>query len=802
MPWRLCWGLSLTALLLVLLLVLTPLLFATAARADGPWQGTWRIHWRDTSGEVVLRQDGDKVIGDYPLYDGRLEGTVKGRNLEAIWHEGDLTGTLSAVIARDGQSFVGKHEDREWFSASRVPPGSEVLLDYSTPQAALRAFASQGARGRSGDPEAWGRAARAVDFGAATHRLARRAKIAMVRNLYALVDLTTFQVATLAFDMGDGTASVVLPQPRSDARLPLTLVRDATGAWRIRMPSEAELATARKALLADRNGQMPSTDAFQKLQSPRDAMRALIEGTARWSHPEGQQLALSSLNLNQMPTYLREPEGKLTALMLRHVLSVIGFDNLQAVPDDGRDRAAWDLFVHPEGKISIAPTGHTADAPWRFTSDTVRDIDQIYRALDDVPHPGADALGHIPTAPYFMLRDLVEEYAPILLMDVGHSEYWQLIGAVVFGTLGALAAVVVSRLLLRLLIAMAGESAPPLETSTFGVSLTLLLALLVGMPLPVAFGIPETIRQYTMPLVGVSATVALAVVIWHLLEVLALSVTRWTNRTTAMTDDILVTLLLAAARLVVVGGATLMSADFLSIPASSIVAGLGIGGLALAFASRETLSNVFGAGILVADRPFRRGDWIHAGEVQGAVEHVGIRSTRVRTSDGSVMVVPNGTLADSVIDNRGTRPQDIADLKPVVTAGGTPERLAAFMDAVRAHIAADPRFGPSPQVGLGGITESGIMINVTASLAPAEAAVRRLARQELLLDLVRIAVRCGVVLGGGMGEAADSKPGQADAHAPHDPLHNDPRNPVPHSHRREDLRGRHAIGGGSHEIGL
>jgi hypothetical protein len=99
------------------------------------------------------------------------------------------------------------------------------------------------------------------------------------------------------------------------------------------------------------------------------------------------------------------------------------------------------------------------------------------------------------------------------------------------------------------------------------------------------------------------------------------------------------------------------------------------------------------------------------------------------------------------------------------------------------------------------------MVNITASLAPADAPTRRLARQELLLDLVRIAVRCGVVLGGGMGDAAEAKTDQpAPAHAPHhgpdrhglDPHGLDPH--APRSHRRDDLRGRHAIGTGSREL--
>jgi len=135
-------------------------------------------------------------------------------------------------------------------------------------------------------------------------------------------------------------------------------------------------------------------------------------------------------------------------------------------------------------------------------------------------------------------------------------------------------------------------------------------------------------------------------------------------------DEIVVSLVLGACKLMLLAGGLLFIADALSIPYEGVLAGLGIGGLAVAFASKETLSNVFGAGILVADRPFRRGDWIEAGEARGTVEHVGIRSTRIRTADDSLMFVPNGKLADATVNNLGTRRHRVARAK-LLAAHGT-----------------------------------------------------------------------------------------------------------------------------------
>ena len=217
---------------------------------------------------------------------------------------------------------------------------------------------------------------------------------------------------------------------------------------------------------------------------------------------------------------------------------------------------------------------------------------------------------------------------------------------------------------------LAGKDVGKSRLLTWALAVTVML--LVIARFPADLGAPEEMRRYTYPVMGTVLTVAGCVAIWHLLGVAGVALQRLSDRTAIATDDILFTLLLAGARLGVIVAAFLGIAYFLSIPTSGILAGLGIGGLAFAFASRETLSNVFGAGILVADRPFKRGDWISSGDIDGSVEHVGIRSTRVRTAQDSVMVVPNGKLANSTINNLGTRRHRLLKTQFIVTAGGTP----------------------------------------------------------------------------------------------------------------------------------
>lgn len=91
-------------------------------------------------------------------------------------------------------------------------------------------------------------------------------------------------------------------------------------------------------------------------------------------------------------------------------------------------------------------------------------------------------------------------------------------------------------------------------------------------------------------------------------------------------------------------------------PITSILAGLGVGGLAVALAAQDTIKNFFGSLVIFGDHPFQLGDQISVDETSGAVEEVGMRSTRIRTFDGHLVTFPNGELANKTIRNISRRP--------------------------------------------------------------------------------------------------------------------------------------------------
>lgn len=112
---------------------------------------------------------------------------------------------------------------------------------------------------------------------------------------------------------------------------------------------------------------------------------------------------------------------------------------------------------------------------------------------------------------------------------------------------------------------------------------------------------------------------------------------------------------------------------------TALAAGLGIGGIALAMASKESLENLLGSFTIFFDQPFTVGDTVTVGTVTGTVEKVGFRSTRIRTFDKSLVTVPNKKMIDAELDNLGMRPVRRVKFNVGLTYETTPEQIKAIV---------------------------------------------------------------------------------------------------------------------------
>jgi MscS family membrane protein len=128
----------------------------------------------------------------------------------------------------------------------------------------------------------------------------------------------------------------------------------------------------------------------------------------------------------------------------------------------------------------------------------------------------------------------------------------------------------------------------------------------------------------------------------------------------------------------------------MNVDLTAVLAGLSIGGAALALASQDTIKNVFGAITIMTDRPFSVGDWIITSNGEGVVEDIGLRSTRLRSFADSVITIPNGRLADMAIDNMGMRVYRRYRTMLGIQYNTPPASVMAFVDGVREIISTHP----------------------------------------------------------------------------------------------------------------
>ena len=137
--------------------------------------------------------------------------------------------------------------------------------------------------------------------------------------------------------------------------------------------------------------------------------------------------------------------------------------------------------------------------------------------------------------------------------------------------------------------------------------------------------------------------------------------------------------------------AALVTTQNLGMNVTGLLASLSIGGLAVGLAAQDTLSNLFGAVALFADKPFRVGDRIQLDAIDGTVEAIGLRSTRIRNLDGHLVAVPNRTMANASITNISKRP----NIKTVMNVGVTYNTPADRVE--RAMAILEEIFKPHPK---------------------------------------------------------------------------------------------------------
>jgi MscS family membrane protein len=175
-----------------------------------------------------------------------------------------------------------------------------------------------------------------------------------------------------------------------------------------------------------------------------------------------------------------------------------------------------------------------------------------------------------------------------------------------------------------------------------------------------------------------------------------------------------------------------------------VLAGLGIGGIALALGAQKTLENVFGAFALAVDQPIREGDFVRIDDLLGTVETIGLRSTRIRTLDRTLVAIPNGKLADLRLETFAARDRVRLQTTIGINYGATADQMKKVMEGFREALRAQPQLWPdSVSVHFVKLGDAGQEIEVSAWFVTADYEEFKRIREDVLLRFLAVVEKEG-----------------------------------------------------------
>jgi len=418
---------------------------------------------------------------------------------------------------------------------------------------------------------------------------------------------------------------------------------------------------------------LPASADANPCRTPRSAMTSWIDNLQpEIDRPEA---AIECFDWSDGPLGLAP-----RASIARKLLSVLDGQGRYVVygqvPDDPEFLTAGEpLFVPFQSLPELVL--ERIDSRWVVSAGTIDATPRLLRQTYRVPlERFARDLG--PWASTSVLGLAAWKWAGLLLLFV------------LALTVGKLTGLVLVRVVKRLLSRYVGNWDAQLERRVLRRAGWLLAAGIVALGLP-NLGLGVRLNQILLLVTEGIASVLAVLIGTGVVDLLFDSWMRRAQETETRMDDQLIPLLQRAANILVwlLGG--LFVLQNLNVDVGSLIAGLGLGGLAVALAAQNTLSHFFGSLTIFADRPFQIGDWVVIGGVEGTVEEVGFRSTRVRTFYDSLVSVPNGEIASAVVDNLGKRRRRRFKTTLSLTYDTTPEQMSAFVEGVRATLAASTR---------------------------------------------------------------------------------------------------------------
>jgi MscS family membrane protein len=213
----------------------------------------------------------------------------------------------------------------------------------------------------------------------------------------------------------------------------------------------------------------------------------------------------------------------------------------------------------------------------------------------------------------------------------------------------------------------------------------------------IALQLPETIGLFEVTSILhaiyiLSVSLIMLYFTFRIIDIIAYYLYIQAKKSESTLDDQLVPLIVKSLRIVVATVGILFILQNFGYNVTSFLAGLGIGGLAFALAAQNTISNLFGSITIFSDKPFQLGDWIQVGDIEGTVEDVGFRTTRVRRFDQALVTVPNSQFINTGVVNYSAMKKRRITFNLGLTYGTSASKMNEVVAGIKKIIEEDEEF--------------------------------------------------------------------------------------------------------------
>lgn len=412
-----------------------------------------------------------------------------------------------------------------------------------------------------------------------------------------------------------------------------------------------------------------------ELASPHETMRTYLLAM----QPENDKVSIASQTIDFRDVNSASGRRRITK-QLKRVLDARGLIvRMDNVPRDGDyiDSASGGNVYYPfpenEPRIYLSKE----DKGWRFSRFTVSTVPEMYeemypygidKIVDALPHNGPKVLGY----------ELWQVVGFIVLVVVGIGVGWVL-GVVLLWIFGRFFSAWGAKEQTGAIIARA------VRPMTLALGFGLVLMFLPSLQLPV-----ESSRVVLFATQGVIG-ICIILIVFRLSDLVWFRLHQRADETESPLDDALIPLAEKAVKFLIVLTGLFILLQTWGLDVTALLAGISIGGVALAFAAQDTIRNIFGSAMIFVDRPFNIGDWVKVDGQDGTVEEIGFRSTRIRTFANSLLTIPNGRLADMTVDNMGLRGMRRYTTTLGLQYDTPPAKVEEFVERVRKIIWEHPK---------------------------------------------------------------------------------------------------------------